>query len=152
MLSSRQWFTLRIESYPASKQTVTRTVWIWAMPTLKYNQGNKLATESKHTKTTFQGLILSPRPPTLGRCMCLGLISLKTFQDLVYLRMIWSLWEMTIIRRNCIFVAFGSIWLYSNILQCISIGNRMIYSDIWHKYHEWYFEIVIRNFSSCWAS
>ena len=23
----------------------------------------------------------------------------------------------------------------------ISIGNRMIYSDVWHKYHEWYFEI-----------
>ena len=27
----------------------------------------------------------------------------------------------------------------------ISIGNSMICSDIWHKYHEWYFEIVIRN-------
>ena len=30
----------------------------------------------------------------------------------------------------------------------ISIGNSMICSDIWHKYHEWYFEIVIRNFTS----
>ena len=30
----------------------------------------------------------------------------------------------------------------------IRIGNSMIYSDIWHKYHEWYFEIVIRNFTS----
>ena len=29
-----------------------------------------------------------------------------------------------------------------------SIGNSMICSDIWHKYHEWYFEIVIRNFPS----
>ena len=29
-----------------------------------------------------------------------------------------------------------------------SIGNRMICSDIWHKYHEGYFEIVIRNFMS----
>ena len=28
----------------------------------------------------------------------------------------------------------------------ISIGNSMICSDTWHKYHEWYFEIVIRNF------
>ena len=31
---------------------------------------------------------------------------------------------------------------YNNI---ISIGNSMICSDIWHKYHKWYFEIVIRN-------
>ena len=30
----------------------------------------------------------------------------------------------------------------------ICLGNSMIYSDIWHKYHEWYFEIVIRNFTS----
>ena len=29
-----------------------------------------------------------------------------------------------------------------------SIGNSMICSDIWHKYHEWYFKIVIRNFTS----
>ena len=28
----------------------------------------------------------------------------------------------------------------------ISIGNSMIFIDIWHKYHEWYFKIVIRNF------
>ena len=30
----------------------------------------------------------------------------------------------------------------------ISIGNSMICSDIWYKYHELYFEIVIRNFTS----
>ena len=24
----------------------------------------------------------------------------------------------------------------------------MISSDIWHKYHEWYFKIVTRNFTS----
>ena len=30
----------------------------------------------------------------------------------------------------------------------ISIGNSMIYSDIWRKYPEWYFKIVIRNFTS----
>ena len=29
------------------------------------------------------------------------------------------------------------------------IANSMICSDIWHKYHERYFEIVIRNFTSC---
>ena len=34
------------------------------------------------------------------------------------------------------------------ILKClvalICIGNSMISSDIWHKYHEWYFEIVMK--------
>ena len=27
-------------------------------------------------------------------------------------------------------------------------GNSMICSDIWYKYHEWFFEIVIRNFTA----
>jgi len=31
---------------------------------------------------------------------------------------------------------------------CVCIGNSMICSDNWHNYHEWYFEIVIRNFTS----
>ena len=30
-----------------------------------------------------------------------------------------------------------------HILGQISIGNNMISSDIWHKYYEWYFKIVI---------
>ena len=30
----------------------------------------------------------------------------------------------------------------------ISIGNSMICRDVWHKCHEWYFKIVIRNFTS----
>ena len=30
----------------------------------------------------------------------------------------------------------------------ICVGNSMICSDIWHKYHKWYFEIVIRNFET----
>ena len=29
----------------------------------------------------------------------------------------------------------------------IFLGNSMVCSDIWHKYREWYFEIVIRNFT-----
>ena len=33
-------------------------------------------------------------------------------------------------------------WKY--VLFCI--GNSMICSDIWHKYHGWYFKIVIGNF------
>ena len=34
-------------------------------------------------------------------------------------------------------------------MEKICIGNSMICRDIWHKYHEWYFETVIRNFTSC---
>ena len=33
-------------------------------------------------------------------------------------------------------------------ISAISIGNSIIWSDIWHKYHEWYFKIVIQNFTS----
>ena len=32
--------------------------------------------------------------------------------------------------------------------RCICIGNSMIWSDIWYKYHKWYFQVVIRNFKS----
>ena len=36
-------------------------------------------------------------------------------------------------------------------LHCpISIGNSMICSGIWHKYHEWYFQIVIHNLRQFW--
>ena len=31
--------------------------------------------------------------------------------------------------------------------HAISIGNSMICSDIWHKYHERYFKIVKPNFT-----
>ena len=31
----------------------------------------------------------------------------------------------------------------------IRIGNSIICIDIWHKYHEWYFKIVVPNFTSC---
>ena len=30
-------------------------------------------------------------------------------------------------------------------LDVISIGNSMICSDIWHKYHERYFKVVLLN-------
>ena len=50
-------------------------------------------------------------------------------------------------------------WLFTEgpLIKCllhplhrigISLGNSMICSDIWHKYHEWYFKIVIQNFTS----
>ena len=32
----------------------------------------------------------------------------------------------------------------------ISIGNSVICSDIWHKYHEWYFKIVTRYLRQFW--
>ena len=34
--------------------------------------------------------------------------------------------------------------------QCFGIGNSMICSDIWHKYHEWYFKIIMRNLRQFW--
>ena len=41
---------------------------------------------------------------------------------------------------------------FSTVSNCISIGNSMIRSDIWPKYHESYFKIVVRNFKSRYAS
>ena len=41
-----------------------------------------------------------------------------------------------------------SYWMSLGIILRISIGNSMICSDIWHKYHELYFNIVIRDFTS----
>ena len=35
-------------------------------------------------------------------------------------------------------------------LECICIGNSMICSDIWRKYHEWYFEIITRYLRQFW--
>ena len=44
---------------------------------------------------------------------------------------------------------FCFVFKLSNVIILgVCIGNSMICSDIWHKYHEWYFEIVIRNFMS----
>ena len=40
----------------------------------------------------------------------------------------------------------SSRWIKHLILVCV--GNSMICSDIWHIYHEWFFKIVIRNFTS----
>ena len=43
------------------------------------------------------------------------------------------------------------LFLVLKLSHKICIGNSMICSDIWHKYHESYFEIVIRNFTSLYA-
>ena len=45
------------------------------------------------------------------------------------------------------FALYPPKWSYLKNLW-LSIGNSMICSDIWHKYHEWYFEIVIQNFAN----
>ena len=52
------------------------------------------------------------------------------------------------------FITKYSRWFTVNTLGTfcslygISIVNSMICSGIWHKYHEWYFKIVICNFTS----
>ena len=45
---------------------------------------------------------------------------------------------------QCMIVWFS--WIFS--ICEFFIGNSMICSHAWHKYHEWYFKIVIRNFTS----
>ena len=40
--------------------------------------------------------------------------------------------------------------LLEQFFNYISIGNSMICSVIWHKYHKWYFEIAIRNLRQFW--
>ena len=48
-------------------------------------------------------------------------------------------------------VVFKCFREYESLLPSlckVCIGNSMICWDIWHKYHEWYFEIVSRNFMS----
>ena len=52
------------------------------------------------------------------------------------------------------YVTFASLSLfmqtkhYQSSIKNVNIGHSMICSDIWHKYHAWYFEIVTRNFTS----
>ena len=64
--------------------------------------------------------------------------------------------DITVCERgaNLIFLALPRIGNFAWFLHWktapkfsrkICIGNSMICSDIWHKYHRWYFEIVIRN-------
>ena len=50
-------------------------------------------------------------------------------------------WREKKFRMTTAFLIISSRWR-------ISIGNSMNCSDIWHKYHQWYFEIVISNFTS----
>ena len=54
----------------------------------------------------------------------------------------------------CFFLLFYVILLFVNFYKhyFIRIGNSLICGDIWHKHHEWYFKIVIRNFTSRLAS
>ena len=59
----------------------------------------------------------------------------------------WCLWKF------CSRVDFMSAFIPAETTKRgVCIGNSMICSDIWHKYHWRYFEIVIRNFTSRYAS
>ena len=40
------------------------------------------------------------------------------------------------------------VYYINNNMVTICIGNSMICSDIWYKYHECYFKIVLHNFTS----
>ena len=52
-------------------------------------------------------------------------------------------------RRTVVFSFYSLFMVIAWGGRRICIGNSMInISDIWHKYHEWYFKIVIRNFTS----
>ena len=46
----------------------------------------------------------------------------------------------------------SSFFLFTDLdvlfTDCIGIGNSMICGDIWHKYQDLYFKIVIRNFGT----
>ena len=43
-----------------------------------------------------------------------------------------------------------AIPIAEELKMLLSVGNSMICSDIWHKYHECYFEIVLRNLRQFW--
>ena len=62
---------------------------------------------------------------------------------------VWKVEKIEKVERRSTFT-FTRDTSYS--LYFICIDNSMICSDIWHKYHKWYFKIVIRNFTSCQAS
>ena len=55
-------------------------------------------------------------------------------------------YTLLIIYKNIVFSGQADfslkIFLY---YSWTSIGNSMICNDIWHKYHEWYFTIVINT-------
>ena len=57
----------------------------------------------------------------------------------------------TLLKYYCYLLLFLLLLFFIfNIITIIiiSISNSMICSGIWHKYHEWYFKIVIHNFTS----
>ena len=51
-----------------------------------------------------------------------------------------------LLRRNSDAINQSNLRNFSAYI--IIIGNSMICSNIWHKYHKWYFKIVIHNFMS----
>ena len=50
--------------------------------------------------------------------------------------------------ESVLYIQIKIHWRHSSSCTLINTGNSMISSDIWHKYHELYFKIVIlRNFT-----
>ena len=68
--------------------------------------------------------------------------TVSTFGDTVRLKGVWI--------RGYQELASKLLDLNRRSVNEVSIGNSMICSDIWHKYHEWYFKIVIRNLRQFW--
>ena len=57
----------------------------------------------------------------------------------------WTVCKKYFATKNDRIWAARNIASYRHWIVLVCIGNSMISSDIWHKYHEWYFKIVIRN-------
>ena len=59
-----------------------------------------------------------------------------------YFRLSWNttVWRQLNIRN----LSCSSIIVVIVMIIMISINNSMIFSDIWHNYHEWYFQFVIQ--------
>ena len=54
-------------------------------------------------------------------------------------------------QQSIIFISYFAEVILANHsfgYSCTCIGNSMICSDIWHKYHEWSFKIVIMKFET----
>ena len=82
------------------------------------------------------------------------------YQKHIYYNRPWEIWtppfcSLSTPRSRRWSYHDGKLNYYCNSLACFQLqlydickGNSMICSDIWHKYHKWYFETVIRNFTS----
>ena len=144
-----------IISYPTSAsgiivllKTPTKSRWISRTRTNRKRQG----TSAIHMSHVYQN-----RQRTNGlawtawmknqNIVAMNISFLKTLRDSRILHSRTAK-NLQIMWRKRIFKWQPSKLLWIWIFGAVRIGNSMICSDIWHKYHKWYFEIVIRNFTS----